>query len=279
MRAHCFHTIDIGQDPADHLPTGGGGLSLLETDEECFPADATVLRQTPEGSERVTMRDLRAGDSVQSADMVTGQTFFTKVLFDWHSEHDHAQQDIEYTMLVHEAGSLSVTGEHFVAIEGAGFVPAKHIKVGDKLLLQRDDHLTPTEVTAIKMVVKHGMYSPVTWNGQLIVDGVHASSHISPIGIGISQKLMDKRTYYFQGQDWTFGGEWHTYHTMIHLASFPIRLAHALGLPSMLENFGASGLRCNVAPCDENLAAQGSTIPSYVSNAVFIFDKLLNKMW
>jgi hypothetical protein len=264
--AHYYHEKD---------PSGNGGASLLQADGEMesFPGDATVLRQTSEGNQQVTLRELRVGDLVQTADIATGQTFFTKVLFDWHSEYDHALQDVQFMMLVHSSGSLNVTKEHYLATDDGRFVPAKHIKVGDKLLVQKEGRLSSSEVTAINQVNKQGMYAPVTWNGQLLVDGVHASSYLTPLGLGLSPALLEIGV--------TYAG-WDTFHSMIHIASFPIRLAHALGLPAMLEKIsvapGVPWLLCSVAPCDANIGSGGRTVPRYVTKAVSFFDGVISEL-
>jgi len=252
LRAEYYHKAST-RDGAALLKGGmqrwGGG---------CFPGDSTVMRQGPDGVQEIPLRDLKIGDSVQSADIATGQTFFTKVLGDWHNENGHAQQNVEFTRLVHASGSLTMTYTHFVAIDGGRFVPAMDVVLGDKLVIQTGQGLSNSEVVAIERVVKHGPYSPFTWNGQLLVDGVLASAYFSPDGFSEAYK---NKLVSLLG--------WDALHSIIHVIFLPLRVAHALHIPAMLTNIafvpGVPWLVCQFYSCAESASMNDSeAVPGYV---------------
>lgn len=231
-----------------------GGMELWGG---CFPGDSTVMRQDPEGVREIPLRDLKIGDSVQSADIATGLTFFTKVLFDAHNEYGHAQQNVEFIRLVHASGSLTLTESHFVAIDGGRFVPAMDVMLGDKLVIQTGQSLSNSEVVAIERVVKHGPYAPFTFNGQLLVDGVLASAYVSPAGF--SEALKNKLV--------SLVG-WDALYSTIHVIFLPLRIAHASHVPALLANIafvpGVPWLVCQFYSCAESASpTESEAVPGY----------------
>jgi hypothetical protein len=250
LRAEYFH--NKGMNNAALLK--GGTEKLMR----CFPGDSTVMRQVPEGVQEIPLRDLKIGDSVQSADIATGLTFFTKVLGDWRNEDDHAQQNVEFIRLVHASGSLTITESHFVAIDGGRFVPAMDVMLGDKLVIQTGQSLSNSEVVAIEKVVKDGPYSPFTWHGQLLVDGVLASAYVVPTGF--SEALKNKLV--------SLVG-WDALYSVIHVIFLPFRIAHASHIPAMLTNIafvpGVPWLVCQFYSCAESASmTESESVPGYV---------------
>jgi len=251
LRAEYYH-----QDGVRNAALLQGGNELWRG---CFPGDSTVMRQDPEGVQKIPLRDLKIGDSVQSVDVATGLTFFTKVLGDWHNEYGHAQQNVEFIKFVHASGSLTMTDSHFVAIDGGRFVPAMDVMLGDKLVIQTGQHLSNSEVVAIEKVVKHGPYAPFTWNGQLLVDGVLASAYVSPAGF--SEALKNKLVSLFG---------WDALYSIIHVIFLPLRIAHASHIPAMLTNIafvpGVPWLVCQFYSCAESASmTESESVPGYVN--------------
>jgi len=252
LRAEFYHKADA-RDGAALLKGGMQGFRRW-----CFPGDSTVMRQDPEGVQKIPLRDLKIGDLVQSADIATGVTFFTKVLGDLHNEYGHARQNVEFRRLVHASGSITMTYSHFVAIDGGRFVPAMDVMLGDKLVIQTGQSLSNSEVVAIERVVKHGPYSPFTWNGQLLVDGVLASAYVSPDGF--SEAYKNKLVSLFG---------WDALHSIIHVIFLPLRIAHASHIPAMLTNIafvpGVPWLVCQFYSCAESASmVESETVPGYV---------------
>jgi hypothetical protein len=259
----CMSSEELLRAEYYHKASSRNGAALLKGGMEkwgggCFPGDSTVMRQDPDGVQEIPLRDLKIGDSVQSADIATGLTFFTKVLGDWHNEYGHAQQNVEFIRFVHASGSLTMTYSHLVAIDGGHFVPAMDVMLGDKLVIQTGQSLSNSEVVAIERVVKHGPYSPFTWNGQLLVDGVLASAYVSPAGF--SEALTNKLV--------SLVG-WDAMYSTIHVIFLPLRIAHASQIPAMLRNVafvpGVPWLVCQFYSCAESASmTESEAVPGYV---------------
>jgi len=237
----------------------------------CFPADASVLVRGPERDRRTALRDLHPGDLVAVGDKLTGSITFTPVLTDLHSEEEHSRGAVRYLMLSHSLGSLNLTSNHFVATKERGLLPAGEVLVGDELLVQptldsapdSSGHLVASKVTAVTSVIKSGMYAPLTWGGLLLVDGVLASSYIVPPEKWLSSLARGRLVSLFG---------WNGLHNLEHTLMLPVRVAHAIGLPSALERLvewkmpGANELYRLLSPHDLNLkvSSAGWGVPRYV---------------
>lgn len=212
--------------------------SVIEPTPEhtCFPEDATVLAKRVNGEQRVALKDVLPGDWVAVGSMKSGQVFFSQVLTELHTEEEHERENVQYLMLQHHRGALNITGNHFVATEARGFVPAEEVKVGEKILVSSEDndHLISSEVVSRKWVSKKGMYAPLTWEGCVIVDGTLASSYITPPAGWMSKKAFERFT--------TAIGGWDGLHSVEHLLMLPVRMAHRFGLVSGLAHLAAWGL-------------------------------------
>lgn len=240
------------------VTTGSGSESMYN----CFPEDAMVKVKTDDGVHSVRMGDLRRGDYIQSAVMSSGDTFFTEVLTDLHTEEEHNTKNLHFLMLSYAGGgSLNLTADHFVATRDRGFVPASFVKVGDELLIEAKGELVATIVDKISHVTKHGMYAPLTWNGGLLVNGVLTSSYVAPPHTWASQVAWATAVSYLG---------WDGLHRLGHMCMLPIRVAHASGFVRIVERFsfipGANSLSCFVSPCQENIPANptGWALPRYV---------------
>jgi hypothetical protein len=67
---------------------------------------------------------------------------------------------------------LEVTRDHMVFLEGGAAVPASMLQVGNRLKDGR-------EITGVRSVESQGAFSPFTYSGTIVVNGVLASSFIS----------------------------------------------------------------------------------------------------
>lgn len=235
--------------------------------DACFPADASVLVRGVDGDHKTALRNLRAGDLVAVGDQLTGSISFKPVLTDLHSEEEHARGAVRYLMLRHNLGSLNLTGNHFVATQVRGLIPASEVVVGDELLVQSADdssQLVASTVIAVTPVIKSGMYAPLTWDGVLLVDGVLASSYIVPPESWLSSRARERLV--------SFLGGWNGLHTLEHTLMLPIRVAHAFGLPAVLKRLvewnlpGADKLHRMLSPHDLNSQVNGVGwgVPQYV---------------
>ena len=123
------------------------------------------------------MDALKIGDSVQIADGT-----FSKVYSFGHkapSQQTKYLQIISTTMDKHHP--LEISAEHLIYTQDASknawtLVPAGDLNEGDSLLSTNG---RPTTILKIREVERQGAYAPLTVSGNLLVNGVLASSYIS----------------------------------------------------------------------------------------------------
>jgi Hint module len=129
----------------------------------CFPGGAVV---EVEGSGLRAMRDLRVGDRVLVA---PGE--YSPVFMFTHRLAAEAGEFVEVaaTGCVTE---LRVTPGHFLYVNGA-LVAAGRVAVGDRVVL-RDGRVS--EVLGVRRVRDVGLFNPQTLHGDVVVDGVLAST-------------------------------------------------------------------------------------------------------
>ena len=118
------------------------------------------------------MKDLKVGDKIWN-----GDAFSPVYAFGHYSPDTHGM----FLKIHHsESGSnsrpLEITGEHLVFLHGQIHpVRADSVSVGDHL--QGSD--SGLRITKIDRVEKAGLYTPLTPEGTVVVDGAKASSYVS----------------------------------------------------------------------------------------------------
>lgn len=184
----------------------------------CFPGDAQALVLSKTGAVPTALRDVVPGDLVAVGDASTGTTWFAPLLTDMHSASEHERQSLPYLKIVHEAGILHISSDHFVFTRDDGYVPAKEVEIGSTLLASKDGLLGPSRVLEIAPVYKTGMFAPLTWSGTVIVDGVLASNYVVTPADYIEPAVLSRFTA-------AIGG-WNNIHHLSHFFMLPMRLAH-----------------------------------------------------
>lgn len=136
----------------------------------CFSDVATVQVQGRDNG--VAMKDLQVGDRVWN-----GESFSPVYAFGHYSPNTKGEfLQIHHTQSSGKSRPLEITGEHLVYLHGQSYpVRADDVSVGDSL--QGPD--SSLKVTKINKVEKIGLYTPLTPEGTVVVDGVKASSYIS----------------------------------------------------------------------------------------------------
>lgn len=148
--------------------TGGTGTtsgSDTSSDNECFPASASVRLHNGDVK---TMAQLRIGDNVQ-----TGDNTFSPI-FAW---THHSQQVVSTFVQVKHSDNddvFKVTPNHFVYRYSGELVLAKDLVVGDILI---SGNGAPSTVESVDLVQQRGLYNPQTVHGDIVVDGVRASTY------------------------------------------------------------------------------------------------------
>lgn len=246
----------------------------------CFPADSTVV--TPDG-DQIRLHDLVRGQFIATADAATHQIGFEKFLGDLHSDAEHSQPS-EFVNLIHEHGSLSLSASHFVNTFESGFVPADQVNVGEHLLtnFHQGRRLQRSRVLSIKTVVEVGIYAPLTFSGNILVNGVLVSSYTIDELRKFAKPYTQQRMIELIG----YSG----WNSVMHVLAFPLRISFHIGLPDLIERAlswglpGSSLLSRFLLP--DNGDAVGSKasddLPAYVEFAGrtfgFVFDTALSRL-
>ncbi|KAK1861227.1 hypothetical protein I4F81_003811 [Pyropia yezoensis] len=146
-------------------------------DSVCFPASAKVEL---ESGATVTMDKLAVGDSVRvSADAFSRVFMFT---------HKVATGSFNFVKLsTASAASLTVTRSHYVYANGK-MTAAGAVRVGDQLELAADR--TCDVVTAIAPVTGTGLYNPQTLHGDIVVNGLRASTYTTAVEPAVASALL-----------------------------------------------------------------------------------------
>lgn len=171
-------------DPEESSIPGGGGLEgesesaepSAEDDNVCFPASATVSLR---GGMTKRMEDIVIGDEV----LVSADTYSTVFMF------THRSAGVAYTFvrLSCDGGvKLSLTAGHFLYVNGA-LSMAGDVQVGDTVTLGEGG----TRVVRQKAYVREkGLYNPQTLHGDIVVDGVVASTYTKSIMPDMAHGLL-----------------------------------------------------------------------------------------
>ena len=186
-------------DPPTDPPTGGGGGGI----QDCFSA-ITIVEVEDKGP--IPMTELNVGDRVLTS---TGE--FSEVYAFGHRKEDEPRmfysietEDSEQTLEVTERHLLYLAvQEHPIRTDA--------LVVGD--ILSKQDGST-TRIQNIRTIYRQGFYAPLTKEGNIVVNGLKASSYVSFQGIE-------------SGAWCTFQNGWSTgvsQHQGAHIVAAPLRI-------------------------------------------------------
>jgi Hint module len=135
--------------------------------KSCFPSSATV--ELRDGSV-VRMDDLSIGDDVK-----VGPNTFSKVFMFTHRVSGIFTVFLEIS--TSSGASIALTGGHYIHADGA-LIPASKLRVGSAVRLGTGqvDH-----VLSVRTVHRTGLYNPQTLQGEVVVNGVLASTYTTAI--------------------------------------------------------------------------------------------------
>jgi hypothetical protein len=240
--------------------------SVLEicrnADFSCFPADSVVdvFGRGPQ-----SLSSVAAGDLIAVAEPGRAEIRYERLLGDFHSEWAHRQL-ATFIMISHDRGSLNVSANHYVATTN-GFTRAIDVHVGDELFAFATDRgsMRASRVMGLSRHVKYGLYAPITFSGNIVVDGVLASTYTSDefetfLPLDARRKLLAV----LGGHDGVC--------RLMHVLAFPLRAAYALGLPAFVARLaavdvpGSATLQSvlSATPRSASDSALGSDMPLYV---------------
>lgn len=175
---------DDGEDMNPSPENDDGNIANAETSPEaenrsgnvCFPGSALV--QLADGSKKV-MRDLRVGDHVLASNGKFSPVFmFT-----------HRIANSQYTFVGLSTASghrITLTEGHYLYANDR-LIAAASISVGDILTLA-DGSSSP--VVQIEQVVDTGLYNPQTVDGDIVVDGIRASTYTTSVDVCVAHALL-----------------------------------------------------------------------------------------
>ncbi|CAN8064478.1 unnamed protein product [Agarophyton chilense] len=176
----------VGGGNADATATENPVFSATETSEEptptdddddvCFPADGSV--ELEDGSVK-RMDEVEIGDSVK-----VGQNLYSEVFM-----FSHRLSNVKYNFVkmdLENGHSLEATSGHYVYVNG-GLSAASNVKVGDSLELDSGDHV---RVATVSVVRKSGLFNPQTLHGDILVNGVKASTFTQSVEVCTATALL-----------------------------------------------------------------------------------------
>ncbi|GAB0491709.1 hypothetical protein MMPV_002964 [Pyropia vietnamensis] len=159
--------------------SSGGG------DDVCFPADATVQRR--DGA-RVPLSAVSIGDELRVA-AGAGDASWSRVYMFSHRVMAGARPFVELTTA--SGAALTATSSHLVYASGA-LVPAGSVAIGDALEVvdAATGEAVSSPVVATRMVGRTGLVNPHTLHGDIIVDGVRASTWTTTVDPAVASALL-----------------------------------------------------------------------------------------
>lgn len=157
----------------------------------CFPESATVY--LVDGS-RKSMHSLRIGDTILSA-----PGHFSSVFMFTHRMSEIIHQ---FVVLSTTHTNISLTSGHFLYVNGE-LAPAGNVRCGDRIRLHNGSE---DVVKNISFELKRGLYNPQTMHGDIVVNGVHASTYTKTVSPFMAHGLLAplRMIYHYIGWSATF---------------------------------------------------------------------------
>lgn len=163
--------------------------SKSKDDNACFPADATV---TLESGAVISMADLAVGDRVH-----IGRGAFSDVFM-----FTHKMADVAHDFVSIESASganLRLTSGHYIYVNDE-LSAAKTVKVGDRIELS-DGSLDT--VVSVAVVQGKGLYNPQTVEGDVVVDGIRASTYTSSVEPAFAHAVLSPLRALYRVLGWS----------------------------------------------------------------------------
>ncbi|CDF34414.1 unnamed protein product [Chondrus crispus] len=143
---------------------------------ECFPADATVTLQSGQVK---TMDTVRIGDRVLVADGTYSDVFA------W--THHTSKSALSYIAVETDLGNrLVTTAGHYVHADGAT-LQMRDVRKG---MVMRTAEGADATVTAVRTVKAKGLYNPQTTHGDIVVNGLIATTYTDAVQPGAAHALL-----------------------------------------------------------------------------------------
>lgn len=137
----------------------------------CFSPLSTVVEKI---KGKMLLKDLKFGDLILAANKV-----FQPFVFDHHAHNTKSSEFVQIhtdeSDAIESSNPIELTKDHMIFVDGKDLpILAGDVEMGDSLIGLNG----PTKVTKIKIVKRDGLFSPLTRDATLYVDGVLASSMV-----------------------------------------------------------------------------------------------------
>lgn len=122
-------------------------------------------------------------------------------------EHASDQNDSHWSMtkfytITSESGKkISLTGDHLIGIISSNeviYVPAKHVRCGDLLLVSSPNQIQPSRIIDIGQEMKSGWFAPLTVKGTLLVNQILVSCFASVSNHFLAQMFFSPLRFYYR---------------------------------------------------------------------------------
>lgn len=164
----CWYKMD-GEDTA-------AMATPIPDDPVCFPADATVSLE--DGSTKA-MSDVQIGDKVN-----VGSNQFSEVFMFTHKLETFVSK---FVNLKTESGHMiSLSPGHYIHT-ASGLRAASTVEIGEDLTLADGEQTKVSEKTESEQV---GLYNPQTIHGDIVVNGVVASTYTTAVDPRVAHTLL-----------------------------------------------------------------------------------------
>eukprot|EP00171_Calliarthron_tuberculosum_P009370 IDg9370t1 len=150
--------------------------TAFREDKVCFPSDSTVQI---EGGKTKRMDELIVGDRV-----LVGPETYSQVFMFTHSSLHIEAEFVE--IRVRSGATVQLTPGHYLYVN-AWLIAARDVQIGDTLVLGDG---TSSAVVSAKYIMKRGIFNPQTIHGNIVVNGVTASTFTEAIEYGAAQSLL-----------------------------------------------------------------------------------------
>jgi len=140
------------------------------------------------------MDELQVGDRVR-----VGANTFSDVYFFGHKLQSSAGQLFDFVQIVLANGkSIVLSHSHMVLVNGVKMQAAGLVRIGDQLLDVSNKVLV--DVVATQNVRKPGLFNPHTLQGDIVVNGIQASSYTNVVNPKLAHMLLapERVLYRFQ---------------------------------------------------------------------------------
>lgn len=154
---------------------------------ECFPAESLVM--LADGS-RKSIQQVQVGDFVQ-----VGPSKFSPVFM---FTHRFLETVRPFTVLTTSRANISLTAGHFIYVNDK-LVPAEQAQPGDFIELH-DGSKHP--ILNIRTQLKKGLFNPQTVHGDIVVNGIRASTYTKAVAPPTAHTLLTPLRFLFRFTGW-----------------------------------------------------------------------------